>query len=414
MSESKVKASGGTPDRLRVVFCLDSLVNGGTELNAVRLAERLDKSRIDLRLVTFRSDGPLRTRYERAGVPIVPFPLRSFYGFSTLRQLARLVGYLRRERIDVLHSHDMYSSIVATVAARLARRPVTIVSRRWWGFDRRDHAVANAIAYRLADCVLANGETVAAQLEREGVKREKIAVVRNFVDESAFEPRPVADVRRMRAELGVPDDALLVGIIASLFPVKDHATLLRAAALLRPSHPNLHLVLVGEGYVQPALEHLTSELGIADMVHFTGYRVDAGKLHAAFDVSVLCSVSEGFPNTLVEAMAAGKPVVCTDVGSCREAVLDGVTGFVVPPSRPDAFAERLAKLLDDPDLRARMGAAGRERARSRHHGQQVLSALEALYGALLTQEWAGGAPSQATDAARTPAATNVAPLARVP
>ena len=414
MHLSNVSASSGPLDRpLRVVFCLDSLVNGGTELNAVRLAERLDKTRIDLSLVTFRTDGPLRTRYERAGIPIVPFPLPSFYAPGAARQLARLVRYLRRERADVLHSHDMYSSIFATVAGRLARTPVTIVSRRWWGFDRRDHEIANAIAYRLATCVLANGERVAAQLEREGIPRRKLAVVPNFVDDAAFESPPPEEILRARAELGVPDGALVVGIVASLTPVKDHPTLLRAAAQLRATHPELHLVLIGEGTDRQALERLASELGIASAVHFAGFRVNGGNLHAAFDISALCSVSEGFPNSIVEAMAARKPVVCTDVGSCREAVVDWVTGFLVPPSRPDAFAGALQRLIADPALRARMGEAGRARARQRHQARQVLDSVEMLYRALLSGRGAGGIP--ADDAAAEPAPlTEGAPLVRSP
>jgi glycosyltransferase involved in cell wall biosynthesis len=408
---SNVSTSGGRQRPLRVVFCLDSLVNGGTELNAVRLAERLDRARIDLSLVTFRTDGPLRTRYERAGIPIVPFPLPSFYTPGAARQLVRLVRYLRSERVDVLHSHDMYSSIFATVAGRLARTPVTIVSRRWWGFDRRDHAIANAIAYRLATCVLANGERVAGQLEREGIPRRKVAVVPNFVDDAAFEPASSEAIRRTRAELGVPEGAVVVGIVASLTPVKDHPTLLRAVAQLRATHPELHVVLIGEGYDRETLERLVSDLGIASAVHFAGFRVNGGNLHATFDISALCSVSEGFPNSIVEAMAAGKPVVCTDVGSCREAVVDWVTGFVVPPARPDAFAAALQRLIADPALRARMGEAGRARARERHQARQVLDSVETLYRELLSGRGAGGIPAE-QPALQPEPLTERAPLVR--
>jgi D-inositol-3-phosphate glycosyltransferase len=124
-------------------------------------------------------------------------------------------------------------------------------------------------------------------------------------------------------------------------------------------------------------------------------------------------VSEGFPNSIVEAMAAGKPVVCTDVGSCREAVVDWVTGFLVPPPRPDAFAGALQRLIADPSLRARMGEAGRARARQRHQARQVLDSVEMLYRALLSGRGAGGIPADHAAAEPAPL-TEGAPLVRSP
>jgi glycosyltransferase involved in cell wall biosynthesis len=161
--------------------------------------------------------------------------------------------------------------------------------------------------------------------------------------------------------------------------VKDHATHLRAIALLRGQIPELHCVLIGDGAERPAIESLAESLGITDIVHLAGERRQPPNLHGLFDVSVLCSTSEAFPNSVLEAMAASRPVVATDVGGTPDAVRHETTGLLVPPSDPSRLAEAILRLYLEPALRARLGATGREAARAGYGADAVIAQVEALY-----------------------------------
>jgi glycosyltransferase involved in cell wall biosynthesis len=371
--------------RVRIAYCIDNMGIGGTELNAVRWAERLNRSRFEVSVICLRADGPLAARYADAGIRVVPLPIPNLYTVAAVRQGLRLTRLFAQMGVQIVHSHDVYNNVFATICARAARVPVIIASRRWWrSVYARRYGVANTLAFRLAHCVVANSPAVASSLQTEdGVRPERIAVVPNFVDDAAFAPLPVAERAARLRELRVPVDALVVGVVANLSPVKDHGTFLRAVALLAPRWPELHALLVGDGECRPALEALTRTLGLEERVHFAGWQPHEPNLHRLFDVSVLCSVSEGFPNSIVEAMAAARPVVATDVGGVSDAVHHGETGILVPPSNPGRLAAAIEDLLLDPGRRCALGAAGRDRARDRYHAGAVVASLEALYDKLL-------------------------------
>jgi glycosyltransferase involved in cell wall biosynthesis len=370
--------------RVRVVFCLDNFGIGGSELNAVRLAEHLDKSRFRLSVAALRASGPLMERFAKAGVPVHVFPVRSLYGASALHEGLRFARFLAEEGADVVHSHDIYNNLFATVWARVARVPAVIASRRWWHtLNRPGHRMACAVGYRLADRVLANCEAVAASLvQDEHIPADRVVVVPNFVDASAFEPLSRSTREQLLAAFGVPGDALLVGVVARLAPIKDHASLIRAIGTLAPRWPRLHLVVVGRGVAREGLGRLVAELGLTGRVHFVGLQPQKPNLHALFDLSVLPSRSEGFPNVVLEAMAAATPVVATAVGGTRDAVISGETGLLVPPGDTQALAIAIESLLGDPARRTSMGTAAQQRARRFYQASCVVPALEDLYESL--------------------------------
>jgi glycosyltransferase involved in cell wall biosynthesis len=382
-SGERVKSGGSASavPRLRIVFCIDNMNIGGTELNAVRTAERLDRSRYDLSVVCLNSEGPLAERYAAAGVPVHPFPIPRLYGREALRQGMRLGNLLRTEKVDVFHAHDRYSNMFGVPWARVVGVPGIIASRRW-GHEqlRRDHRIANRMAYRLAHVVLANSPRVGESLHRaEGVPTSKVAVVPNFLDEDAFTPL-AAEVRaKLADEMGLPLGCPTIGIIANLRPVKDHSSLLRAVALLHPRWPELRVVLVGDGECRAELESLATDLGIRDRVCFAGRRPNQPNLHHLFDISVLCSLSEGLSNSVLEAMAARRPVVATDVGATADAVIDGTTGILVPPADPVRLSEALERLLSAPELARQMGTAGLHRAEEVYSARAALANVESLY-----------------------------------
>jgi glycosyltransferase involved in cell wall biosynthesis len=364
-----------------VVHCLDSLDVGGTELNAVRTVERLDPARYDLTLVCQRGSGALRARFEAAGVRVLELPYPGLLSVGALRQGRALVKFLVSNRVEVVHSHDQYNNLFATACARLAGVPLVIASRRWWHtLPRLRHRITNALGFRLAHVVLGNSPAVASALVSEdGLKPDKVHCVPNFVDEDAFAPLAPETRRALLAELGVPDGAMVVGCVARLDPVKDLAMLLRAFARLARRHTAVHLVLVGDGPEREALRADAVRLGLSGHVHFAGTRPNRPNLHALFDVSVLTSRSEGFPNTIVEAMAAGRPIVATRVGGVPDAVEDDRSGLLVEARDDEAFALALESMLRDETRRAAFGDAARERARQLFHRSHVLPELEALY-----------------------------------
>ena len=382
-------------ERIHVVFSIDTMSVGGTEMNAVRTAERLDRNRFRLTVVTLRGEGPLAERYQALGIPVVRFPIYNLYGTGTIRQAFRLARFLREEQVSVVHCHDQYSNFFSTLSARLAGVPVVIASKRWL-HSTLTYRIANGIGFRAATRVLANSESVARSLrtdDRLGAKR--IVVIPNFVDDRAFEPPSDMERARWRSELALEDDALVVGIIASLLPIKDHATLLRAAAQLAPNWPKLRIVVVGQGPELEPLRELARTLGIGAIVRFAGLRPQVPSFHFLFDVSVLCSVSEGFPNSLVEAMAAGRPIVATDVGGVRDAIRDGENGLLVPARDPAALATALGSLLASGERRSKLGAAGEQRARRDFHAGVVVGSLEQLYHRLLMRQMPSDMPDHA-------------------
>ena len=372
---------------LRVAFVLDNLgAIGGTELNAVRTAESLDPDRVQLQLVALKPDGPMVARYAAAGIPVHSVDLGgSLVGRQAVRAAAALARRLTAERVDVVHCHDRYSNVFGVLAARLARGPAVIASKRWWRTSP-SHRVLNGLAYRMADRVLCNSEAVADSARAfERAPSDRIVVVPNFVDDDAFDLPLPFERAAGRADLGVPDDAIVIGIVARMRPVKDHASLLRAFAQVHAAHPRAWLVCLGDGPLQAELEGLARELGVADRVRFPGPRPNRPNPHALLDVSVLCSLHEGFPNTIVEAMAAGRPVVATNVGGTVDAVTEGENGLLVPPSRPDLLAAAIGRLVEDAAARERMGAAGRSRAETRYRRVVAIDALEALYTTLAAE-----------------------------
>jgi glycosyltransferase involved in cell wall biosynthesis len=336
-------------------------------------------------VVAAHGEGPLADAVRAAGVRFVPLrhmrralrPARDLLG---LVELARLI---RRERPDIVHVNSSKAGILGRMAAVLAGAPITVFTVHGWAFKAYS-GLASAL-YRSADRLMARATTMticvteterAAGLAARTCRADRTIVISNAVDvESA--PRSRHD--------GDPPAIVTVGRLA--WP-KDPVTLVRALARVR-GHP-FSALIVGDGPEQPGVEAEIRELGLESTVQLRGPRRDVPDLLAGADVFVLASRSEGGPISVLEAMAAGLPVVASDVGGVRELVADGTTGLLVPAGDPDALAAALKRLLADPELRRRLGAAGRERAAERFD----LGALRTAHLDLYARELAShGAPS---------------------
>lgn len=355
---------------------------GGTELNAFRTAVRIPSEEVRITVVCLDPDGPLRSEYEAAGIPVEVFAFPSFASVAALRESRRLRRWLRRHDVDVVHCHDIYSNIFGAGAGLAARKPAVVTSRRW-GSARAAHLRwANRITNRLADAVVTNSSRGARYLMEEGVPGDRILHLPNFIEEGAFELPAEADRRKRLRELGVPEGARVLGIVANLNPWKDYPTLVRAFANVADRVPEWHLLGLGEGPEREGIEGLARDLGVPDRVHLPGRVPNRPNPHALFDLSTLVSPDEGSPNSVLEAMAAGRAVVATRVGGIPDLVEDGTNGLLVAPGDPDALAAALLELMEVDRMRSRMGRAGRERARANHGADRVIGQLMRLYGEL--------------------------------
>jgi glycosyltransferase involved in cell wall biosynthesis len=378
--------------RYNALQLIGNFHSGGTERQAVQLTRLLVESgRCNVSVATLERDGALLPEINRLGFNDIPeFRLNSFYDLHFVRQVRRFAQYLKQHEIDVLHAHDFYTNIFGMAAAALARVPVRIASRRESAVRPSHQRVVERSAYRLADAVIANCEEVRRQLIDEGVPARKVRTVYNGLDPARVQ-LPQADRKEILASLNLPERRF-VTIMANMRAhvwnpapacYKDHPTFLRAAQLVYEQVPDAGFIIAGEGELLEETQELARSLGIEDRTFFIGRCRDVGRVLSISDVCVLSSRSEGFSNSILEYMAAGRPVVSTDVGGAREAIVQGETGYLVPAGDHQRLAEHIASLLLNPDRARAMGEAGRRVVNEKFSSNKQLQTVESLYGELL-------------------------------
>ena len=340
---------------------------GGGEVQVVALVRELAQ-RGHASTVAAHPGGPLARAAAAAGARVVPLGVANHFDVRAALVLRRLAP-----DFDVVHFHTARAHALAPLSrGRGARLVVT---------RRMDYVPAGGpyvrfLYNRAVDAVIAISEGVRAALVRVGVRTERIRVVPSGIDAArlAAPPHARAAVRR---EWGLGDEDVAVVVVGALEARKGHAVLLAAAAALAPAAPRLRYVFCGEGRQAEALARAAAALdGAVEMV---GFRRDVAACLAAADVVALPSLQEGLGVAALEAMAAGRPVVASRVGGLAEAVVHEETGLLVPPGDPTALATALARLARDPGLRARLGAAGRERVLGRYTAARMAEGTLACY-----------------------------------
>lgn len=364
---------------MRIGFLIDSFAIGGTELNAVKVAESLVRRSAALTVLHFQEAGPLRQRYEAMGVEMIRVPLTGLATRSALSAIAQINHVGKSRHIDVLHAHCVYSNVVGAASHRFwIGAPPLLASRRWTGYaDRPGLHRLNAIAQSIADAVLVNSPSLVAVVQRESARSKPVYIPNMLPDANFAKPSP--DVRATkRIALGLPSNAPLVGCVARLVPVKDHKTLLRAWQLVVKAQPHAHLAIIGGGPLLGELQQYADSLGVSGQVHFLGEIAPQELPHSLLDVSVLSSLDEGFPNSVLESMAQGVPVVATRVGGVRDLVNDSQNGLLVEKGAATAMAGAICVLLADAGVRATVMDGGIRTAESHREGV-VVDALVNTY-----------------------------------
>ncbi|MER3428822.1 MAG: hypothetical protein C4334_12145 [Pyrinomonas sp.] len=374
-----------------VLLLIGSFEQGGSERQAVQLARLLCESgRYNLRVACLDGRGVLRAEIERLGLGEMPeFKLNSFYGLNMLKQLHRAARFMRKNRIDVVQTFDFYTNVFGMMAATMARVRVRIAAKRETeGVRTPTQKWVERRAFNLAHAIVANAQAVCDRLIAEGVRPEKIVTIHNWLDLERVAP-PVGFEREetLRA-FNLPDGLRFVTIVANMRnEVKDHRTFLRAARRVAEAVSDVGFALAGEGELMEALKREAAELGLRERAFFLGRCERVAELLAISDVCVLSSKAEGFSNSILEYMAAGKPVVATDVGGAREAIVEGETGYLVAPGDDATMAARIIALLREPERARRMGERGRTRVRENFSAQVQLRKVEALYRDLLASNF---------------------------
>ncbi|MCG3115115.1 MAG: glycosyltransferase [Candidatus Manganitrophus sp. SA1] len=377
-----------------VLHLIDCLFIGGGEMQMADLLRRIDREKFRPLVGCLRKQGQLVPVLEEAGIVVEEFPVRGklFYPRS-IREIFRLARFMRRERVQIVHTQDLYSHLVGIPAALIARVPVVITNRLDLGHTMKQwHRRALKMLSFAITRVMANSEGVRTMLiDEEKIDPAKIELIYNGVNLDQFqipskEKGPVPPVRDFRLE---PGDRPIV-VVANLWPVKGHEILFEAAVRVTAYYPTAKFVLVGTGAARRAiLEARARELAIDKQILFLGPRQDVPQILPQMEISVLPSLAEGFSNAILESMAAGLPMVATDVGGNREAIVEGETGFLVPPRDPETLADRILRLLGDREGGQRMGKAGRERIETTFSLQRMVTETERFYERLLEERGAG-------------------------
>lgn len=300
----------------------------------------------------------------------------------------RFSRVLRDLKPDIVHAHDPHGVAMAAMALstmKAASRPLLVSARRV-DFHLRSNAFSRW-KYKQVDLMICSSDAIRAMAIQDGMPADRTVTVHEGIDVERIAAMPAADVHK---ELWLPPNAPLVGNIAALVPHKGQRYLIEAAPRVVRAIPETVFLIFGEGQLRHPLQQQIKSLGLEHYVRLVGFRPDVLSLLKGLDIFVMSSVTEGLGTSILDAMAASRPVVGTTAGGIPEAVEHGVTGLVVPPQHPTEMADAILSLLKDPDLRARMGAAGLARARNHFTADRMVDETLAAYETVVGRPRRGG------------------------
>jgi L-malate glycosyltransferase len=373
-----------------ILYLIDVLAErGGTELNLQRLVTNLDHSRYYSLVCPLEpNDSTMIRQLREENIDVVPLDLPSIFSFRALKCAFLVRKLIKRRGIRIVQTIHFGSDIFGALCKALWGWPQIISSRRDMGFNetRWQHRFLRRCTKCFLDRVLTNSVTMRDHIAaQEIVPAPKLSVIYNGVEIPGLTTND--EKESLRAQLGIQNGAFVIGCVANIQPIKGFEYLIRAISDLAEKVVELQVILVGgiemsdknlENYFLK-LRSMISANHLDGKIHFLGSRRDVPALVSIMDIFVLPSLSEGFSNAIIEAMAAGVAVVATTVGGNGEAVMEGGTGLLVPPADPEALVRALTRLYQDKALRKRMGEAARKRAAENFSISQMVRSMEDLY-----------------------------------
>lgn len=362
---------------------------GGPDKTILLSAERHDRSRVEVVVAYIRDARDHEFRIaEKARAKGLTFYEIEERGKFDLRVLYALKEIIVKHSINIIHAHDYKTDLFAYLLRLWLRQRLTLLStaHAWVmvGVKGDLYRWLDLLLMRRFDHLIAVSHATKNEMVEAGISPELISVIHNAIDTEVW--RPFQKNQAFRDELGISWSALVVGYVGRIMPEKDLNTWLRTAALVGRQYPEAQFVLVGEGKDGQTLRQLTdlaSTLGLTGRVHFPGYRENLLPVYASFDVFFLSSRREGLPNSILEAMALGVPVVTTDVAGAKELVVDKKTGYVFPQGDVENLASAIVSLLSNALFKKQLGQAGRERVEKEFSFSTRLRCVEEIYARVL-------------------------------
>jgi glycosyltransferase involved in cell wall biosynthesis len=354
-------------------------VGGGAETTIINLLLNLNQDKYNLFACNlwWVEDPHLLRQLQDHGIRTITYGKKP--GFHP-ELLPPLVSFIRKNRIHILHTHMFTANLWGRLGGMLGRVPV-IISHEHNPLYRRKSPLKFTIELllsRFTGRIIAVAQIVKDSLvDYHRIDPDRISVIYNTVNTERFDLK--VDILNKKKELAIDPDRPLIGVVARMFTIKGHEHLFESIRSVKTVHPDALFLLVGDGPEKDRYMRLTDEMGIRDNVFFLGLRKDIGEILQIIDFFALSSLGEGLSLAILEAMAAGKAVLATDVGGNGELVIHGETGFLVPSGDTEQFADILSEMIDRPDATRKMGRAGRERVRSKFTLEQQLRSVEALY-----------------------------------
>jgi glycosyltransferase involved in cell wall biosynthesis len=354
---------------------------GGSEAILAYTASNLDPKQYRS-VVCLLEDGWLHGELERLGVKSVIIENKRSYDPVFL---ANLIGLVRREKIDLIHAYEFVTTFYGAVTAKLTRIPaIGAIHGKGYFTEKTRRRIAYKIAVGLSSQIVAVSNDLKNYLESELhlKNHDKIMVIPNGIDINKHTPGKMNP--ELKRQLGIPDDALVCGTVGALAEVKGFPYLIEAAGKVANVFPNFRLLLVGEGRQEAVLKEKILSMGLQKIVIMTGFRSDIPDLLNLFDLYVCSSLSEGLSLSIMEALAAGKPVVATNVGGNPELIIQRENGLLVPPKDPEALADNIIALLRDKVLRDSMSRNGRKLVESKYSLEKMVESYQDLYRKFLS------------------------------
>ncbi len=373
--------------RVKVLVVIGQLEVGGTELHLLNVLPDVNHSPLEIIVYTMRGGGRLHERFERAGIRVISPTHHSRRWLGLMRTARHLLATWRRERPQVVHFFLPEAYLLGGLCSILAPRCRRIMSRRSLNAYQRKWPGVRVLERWLhtrMDAVLANSSAVAQELVGEGVSAARLAVLHNGVRPHRADPDAAA---ALREALAIERDAVVFVMVANLIPYKGHADVIAALELARADLPaNWAMLFVGaDSGIRAALEAAAVRARVDPHLRWLGRVDEPGPAYDAADIAIHAAHEEGFSNAVLEAMAAGLPLIATAVGGNLDAVIDGDTGVLVPPRSPAAIAAQLVALAGNPQRRAALGHAGRERVRQQFSLAGCVTAYRRLYAGITDQ-----------------------------
>ena len=365
---------------IKIAYVIDTIDSptGGTEKQLLLLLSQLDRSRFSPVLCVLHSSKWLEDEFDLC--PLYNLEIYSLMKPGTLLRFLKFIRFLTVENVDVIHSFFKDGMRIGIMAGKLARLKKIIAVRRNQGYwmTPLDLKITKLIN-QWVDLIIANcHDTCEWAVKFEGFPVEKIKVIHNGMDLEQFRQLSANSCVEYRVELGIPFNVPVICIVANLRPVKSIDMFISAAAMVKTVLSDAHFIIIGDGDLEPILKQQSRALGLESCLQFLGRRFDIPQLLGISTIGVLSSCSESFSNTIVEYLAAGLPVVCTDVGGAREAVEDDVNGFVVPSGDYAAMADKIISIWQDGKSQV-MGAASRNKAEAFFSLESMMKQYEEIY-----------------------------------